>query len=336
MITMRRQHRQSGSIPILGEGKGRSTSIARAVTTAPMLLAILVVGMLLPGGTVRASAPDQDPVTGASLVDTSVIASVDAIRPGVPFEIAIRYRMKPDWHIYWRNAGGSGMPPGIALEVPEGFEVGEIRWPTPRVFPGAEPSYGYAGEAVLLVPVTPPKEPALSPAEITIELDWLVCKKACLFGARTHELRLPFSAEAGEVSSELKASFAAWRKLMPRPMTDVPGVSARLREERLLVSGPATIADTVWFYPDDTPGVRPRTPGPVPGRVVGGRFIATLLRSAGKRPGGPLEAAGLVVLARGSLASSDLFQSVCRSPPAKRLRRRQNPRHPLPVPGSQS
>ena len=87
---------------------------------------------------------------------------------------------------------------------------------------------------------------------------------------------------------------------MPRPMAEAPGVSARLRDGRLLVSGPATIADTVWFYPDDTPGVRPRTPGPVPGRVFGGRYMLDIpLRIEPENAlDGPLQAAGLVVLMR--------------------------------------
>lgn len=239
----------------------------------------------------------QEQVTGASLVSTSVFASVDAIQAGEPFELAIRYRMKPHWHIYWQNAGGSGMPPNIDVVAPDGFQIGAVRWPTPEVFPGAEPSYGYSGETVLLVPVTPPATIKSTSVEITVGLDWLVCKTACLFGNRSHTLRLPVTEDDRSVESEHQGLFETWRKRMPVPAKSITGMTLRLDGENLLMEGPLTGARLVWFYPGDTPGVMPTRPGPIKGRLANGRFQFDIpLRiEPDNAPDGELKITGIVV-----------------------------------------
>jgi len=258
-----------------------------------MLLAVLVLS-----GLERAlSAQDATQLTGEALVGSELFSSTDAIAPGAKFELAIRFKMKPHWYIYWRNAGGSGMPPSIDVQVPEGFVVGETQWPTPEVFPGAEPSYGYAGETVLLVPVTAPAKPPSDGVEITVALNWLVCKKACLFGQRTHTLRLPVVGDVGAAHSEHQALFDAWRLRMPRPSKSVNGLRLQLDDGRFIIEGPLPGARLVWFYPYDTPGVMPATPGPIKGRFSNGRFDfdIPLKIEPGNALDGVLKFAGIVV-----------------------------------------
>ena len=36
------------------------------------------------------------------------------------------------WHSYWKNPGDTGIPTEIDWQMPEGFHVGELRWPTPK------------------------------------------------------------------------------------------------------------------------------------------------------------------------------------------------------------
>ena len=62
------------------------------------------------------------------------------------------------WHVYWRNPGDAGLPPRINWKLPDGFTAGEIMWPTPEVIV-TEPlvSYGYHGDVLLPVLITPPK-----------------------------------------------------------------------------------------------------------------------------------------------------------------------------------
>lgn len=243
---------------------------------------------------------DLQDVSGEDLVKTKVFASVEAIHPGEQFEIAVRYEMTPHWHIYWSNPGESGMAPTISINPPEGFEVGAIQWPTPEVFRSSDVTYGYAKEVVLLVPVKAPD--TLDPADLSIEvvLDWLVCRKVCLFGTRTHEIKLAIARPGRDVPAgpAEQRLLSQWRARMPIPMKKATGAVAQIRRGHLLLHGPAGSSKPAWFYPDNTPGVQPTTNGPVQGQVVGGRYIfdIPLAIEPENALGQPLRAAGLVVL----------------------------------------
>ena len=265
---------------------------------------LLVVAAVCFGGLAeaRAQSPAKVPAkeTGSELVSTEVFASVGIVTPGTPFELAIKYTMKPDWHIYWRNAGGSGMPPEMKIVIPKGYTLGPTRWPTPEVFPGAEPSYGYSKEVVLLVPITPPPKLHTGNLKIKFALDWLVCRKACLFGSREHVLQIRTNSGpmVAPITSARRSLLATWRARMPKPIQTVVGASARVDGERLILEGPlGGTAESVWFYPDDTPGVLPAKPGPIRGRIEGDRFRidVPLVIQPENALGEPLRAAGLIV-----------------------------------------
>lgn len=256
--------------------------------------------LLVAGAPAALAQDDLSDVSGEDLVKTEVFASVQAIHPGERFEVAIRYEMAPHWHIYWSNPGDSGVAPTISITAPEGFEVGSVQWPTPEVFRSSEVTYGYSKEVVLLVPVKAPE--TLDPAELAlkVELDWLVCRKVCLFGAREHEIELGVAPPGRDVPAKAAQQrlLAQWRARMPIPMKRASGAVARIRKDHLLLNGPAGSSKPVWFYPEDTPGVQPSKHGPVEGRVIDGRYVfdIPLVIEPENALGQPLRAAGLVVL----------------------------------------
>ena len=101
-----------------------------------------------------ARTPDTHPV------DARLVADASSVRPGETFNAAIVLRMKPDWHVYWKNPGDSGLPVRARFSGPEGAGFGAIRWPLPIAFiqPGEIAGYGYTGEVLLPVEVTVPAE----------------------------------------------------------------------------------------------------------------------------------------------------------------------------------
>ncbi|MHC5112513.1 MAG: hypothetical protein ACYTHJ_21850 [Planctomycetota bacterium] len=48
-------------------------------------------------------------------VKVDLLASVEAAVPGTPFDVAVRFDIEEDWHIYWINSGDAGMPPPHAI-----------------------------------------------------------------------------------------------------------------------------------------------------------------------------------------------------------------------------
>jgi thiol:disulfide interchange protein len=125
-------------------------------------------------------------------------SDVTAVQPGVPFWIGLQFDLQPDWHVYWRNPGDSGLPVTLEWKLPKGFEAGDIRWPAPARIPvDTLINYGYHGSEMLLVKVTPPVE--LQPAAsyiLRLDANWLVCKDVCI--PESGQLMLVLQTNLGE------------------------------------------------------------------------------------------------------------------------------------------
>jgi thiol:disulfide interchange protein/DsbC/DsbD-like thiol-disulfide interchange protein len=122
-----------------------------------------------------------------SHVKAALIPEVRTIAPGAPFWMAVRLKMDPRWHTYWINPGDSGAPTEIRWSLPPGFEAGPIQWPYPeRIELPPLVSFGYEGEATLLVRITPPRDlKAGQPVTLTAHVSWLECEELCLPGEAT-------------------------------------------------------------------------------------------------------------------------------------------------------
>jgi len=82
-------------------------------------------------------------------VEAELQSARAAIQPGETFRIALRLKVRPEWHTYWRNPGDSGAPTTLDWTLPAGFKAGPIGWPVPKVLPvGPLVNYGYEGETL--------------------------------------------------------------------------------------------------------------------------------------------------------------------------------------------
>ncbi len=148
-------------------------------------------------------------------VKAKIIADVSAISPGASFELAVLLEIDPRWHIYWKNPGDSGLPTSVEFELPQGFQVGGIRWPVPSILKGAGnlTDYGYEDSLLLSVVVTaPPGLKSGSTVEIEGNVSWVSCKDICIPGRAKLELELPVSDTSEGVNAAL---FSEWRSRLP-------------------------------------------------------------------------------------------------------------------------
>ncbi len=155
-------------------------------------------------------------------METELVVGTTSIKPGQPFWAGLRMKMDEHWHTYWRNPADSGLPTKIHWTLPEGFRAGEINWPYPqKIVLDILASYGYEGETLLLVEITPPAdlEPGGS-VDVGAFASWLVCADICLPGESGYQVTLPVSTEPPQADEKWTDLFARAREHLPVP---VPG-----------------------------------------------------------------------------------------------------------------
>ncbi len=154
----------------------------------------------------------QNPVRDGH-VEVELVPEVESIAAGKPFTLAVVLRMDEGWHTYWRNPGDAGLPTTITWQLPAGFRASEPKWPVPQAMNyGGVTSYGYQGEAWLLVTITPPED---FPETVTLSADveWLVCKESCIPGHAKLSLILPRGE--GEINRNYASDFDRARVALP-------------------------------------------------------------------------------------------------------------------------
>jgi len=207
---------------------------------------LLLAWLLLP---CHVLASESTPVVTARTTAT-LVATADPNQPGT-LRVALRLRIAPGWHTYWKNPGDAGAPPELTLNLPEGVTAGPIEWAAPARMPeGTLMTYGYAGEVLFPVRLTSPG----SLDRIEAEATWLVCKDICV----PEEGRFTLDALTG--SSNEDALFAAHDRLVPRP---APWTTRLAPDGRLGVAGPELNPGTVheaWFIPDRPDAIRHDAP----------------------------------------------------------------------------
>lgn len=201
----------------------------------------------------------ENDVTTASAphVSVSLISNVDKPGVGNEFYVGLRFNPEPGWHLYWRNAGDSGVPPKFTWQVKDNSAtVGEILWPTPHRIPvGPLINYGYDGELLLPARAVVSKDlRAGSQFTVKLKAKWLVCKEECIPGEA--ELSKSFTADAPgsqNFSSEAKAFLTTLENVPPK----LTGMSYAISEEQedvvlnLIPSAGRFLPKTATFFPQD-------------------------------------------------------------------------------------
>ncbi len=103
-----------------------------------------------------------------------VFALQSQILDGDEVDLALDFKLDPEWHIYWQNPGDSGASPKVNAV---GAEIRSWAWPAPERIPIPPlTNYGYNERVLFPLKV----KPAAGAREIVLELEWLVCKVECI------------------------------------------------------------------------------------------------------------------------------------------------------------
>lgn len=179
--------------------------------TAPTLVLLLLATL--------AGAAAAAPVK-TEQVEAELIAEKTALVPGQPSTVALRLKIIPEWHTYWRNPGDSGLPTTLEWKLPAGIKAGAIEWPVPKALPvGPLVNYGYENEVLHLVTLTPAADlPVGKEVELAAKAEWLVCREICIPESANLKLNLPV-ATAAEPDPRHGKSIASARAALPQPLT---------------------------------------------------------------------------------------------------------------------
>lgn len=179
------------------------------------LLALLVI---LPAAA-QAPAPSSPPAPAPASPPASAVVKTDNVRAeliseasqvksGAPFWVALRQTMKPKWHTYWKNPGDAGQPTEINWKLPAGVTAGPIVWPAPAMIDvGGVINYGFHGDILLMVKITPPADFAGSALTLAADANWLVCSDVCIPEEGKFSLDLPVGPEARPADAATLALF---------------------------------------------------------------------------------------------------------------------------------
>ncbi len=150
-------------------------------------------------------------------VEARLVAEDVAVQPGRPFVAALMLKMDPDWHVYWKYPGDSGLPTTLSWDLPAGFTAGPLRWPVPERFEsGGLVTYGYSGQVLLATTIVPPQAgQAGARLVLKARAGWLACRVECTPGKAALELSLPVQAGTPKTDVRWARSFRETRSLLP-------------------------------------------------------------------------------------------------------------------------
>ncbi|MGJ3242653.1 MAG: protein-disulfide reductase DsbD family protein [Opitutales bacterium] len=262
-------------------------------------LLLLLGGPALLCGASGPKVPEPSTKGPDEHVVAQLMTDVTAIAPGQTFEIGILYEMDPHWHIYWKNPGDTGIPTHISWDLPDGFAVGDLRWPTPGTYLMAGlMNYVYEDSVLLAATVTAPD--SLQPGEsvtLQADTDWLVCEEVCIPGDASLSLQLPVVETPGSGDPETKPLFDRARDRLP---VDAPAEATTVYRtetgpvlffsDGLLEEG--QVLTEAYFF-EDGQVVDPNAPQVV-NRVADGYLIR--LEASGYGPDDPASLPGVLVL----------------------------------------
>jgi thiol:disulfide interchange protein len=269
-----------------------------------MLWAVAAAALFaaLPGNARSQSSVSAPHLTVALVANQPGVSA----QPAGGLHLGLLFKLDPGWHVYWSNAGDSGEPPAVKWQMPAGFTVGPLAFPAPKRLPlGPLMDFGYEHEVLFPASVTVARARAGAPSEpltFGADVNWLVCREACIPGKAHLALTLPQQPAAATPSASAPLFDRTFAR-MPKPLpAGAKAVFASAPGGLRLALLTGKQIDGAQFFPSqpgqiDNPAPQPVTPLR-DGAVIGLHKDANLKTA-------PEQLSGVVVLADGTAYTVD-------------------------------
>jgi thiol:disulfide interchange protein DsbD len=152
-----------------------------------------------------------------SVVQVTFEPLVTGVRPGRPFLLAAHFRIASGYRISGKNPGQVGKETVVSFSAPDGFDVGQVEFPTPERYtvPGGYVGFGYQEETAIFVEIKPPKKLKSGAVHrFDLSASWVACKREC---ATEHtDAFVELVTAYGDVASkETETELAPFRARVP-------------------------------------------------------------------------------------------------------------------------
>ena len=157
-------------------------------------------------------------------ITATLVAESLTPAPGKTVTLAIAMDPKPGWHGYWSNPGDAGLEPRFDWVLPTGVSTAPVQFPVPQtLLTSGLMNHVFEGPHAFLVPLAvPANAPIGTKLPVALTIDYLACTdKICV--PQRAALSAVLTVGDGQVTSDTRARFDAWRIKLPTPI----GASAR-------------------------------------------------------------------------------------------------------------
>lgn len=188
----------------------------------------------------------------ARRAEPRVIVEHSPVLPGETVWVAIDFEIEDEWHTYWPGINDSGLALDARLTLSPNASAGGLLWPAPKRYSPSEGILDHVFEErmTVLLPIEVGAE-ARPGERVTIEFDlnWLVCRSACIIEEAVLNLALPIAPARGEPDPGVRETFAAARSRLPSPPKLDDNVE--IQAEGSAVRFQAIGAHRLAFYPSE-------------------------------------------------------------------------------------
>lgn len=161
-------------------------------------------------------------------VEVSLISSTDAVAPGNPLDVLIKFKMKNGWHIFSQNPGDIGLPTEVNWKLPLGYEFENAKWSNDKKFVNEDiVQFGYDNTAYYKVQIIPGTD-VINRADMRADISWLACKDECIPEQVSIRMSLPI------VHQDLQPT-AQWKKAYQQAKASFEVAGSDEMEQNLLV-----------------------------------------------------------------------------------------------------
>ena len=152
-------------------------------------------------------------------VKTTIVAENSNFKAGEPFWVIVDLKIEPNWNVYWKNPGDTGMPVSIEWDLPSGFVADAQQWPYPqRMEADSFVGFGYENNVAFLSRITPPKDLDHEGAyPLKAKIKYLVCSdSACLPGEDHVQMEILSTKGNLQINSHSANAFNQAREVLPK------------------------------------------------------------------------------------------------------------------------